>query len=872
MWFWMAVGLLMTAPLAAKPPKPKPPKNEIRIEPNPIKVDARFIQAEKDLVAQLRKQPNANPNADSLLRLSSPRQGYASSSVAFSPSAGLIATVGPSAVILWDHTTGKELRELPGATSAVHGQTLAFSPDGKLLAVLDKYAVRVYKVETGQLLKEMPLEQVTWHVAFSADGSTLTTVSADAVGASSPVVNTYFTRTFARKQRLTITNARQGQPWTISPSGNFLVHFNQFNADYMGKSTSIVVIDLVHGGQRTFEVGIDPQSASIGWDDRTLYFTAWRSIRNLRDEEFHKLDLVTGETAQVSTFKGLEHRLLGVTTDGRHVLVRGTPYTRRGASLVETATGKCRWCTSDYPWLSFSPGGSLLGGHLQGGMALHALEDLLNPRWADLGEGIARANEKFKCEVTLYRDSVRTRFGRDMKSLGELTQMVPALTHLSLIEPQGLSEEVLAALRELPNLEELSLYAKALDDRGFAVLGKLKTLRRLNLSQVHSMTDSALESLKNLENLESLDLTQTKKISDEGMRHIGGMKSLRRLILSGFSENTEKGMQELARLDLRELTLPSRTGSHGSSLKHLGALKNLESLTVSESKLKEDDLKALSGMTKLRHLVIHSYCDIDDDALAALKDMTELRTLNIYSNRRVTGTGFRHLDKLHNIETLKLHSTAFSDEGLSHLTGMTGLTKLELQSTKITDAGLKHLAGLKKLRHLELSGTKVRGAGLQHLKDCTDIIELDLTGTQLNNEELKGLKGWANLRILKLPQTTTDAGLEQLDGLERLDRLDLTDCNKVTGPGLARLRTAAPRLRVLILSKTGLNDKSVRGLVDLTQVRELYLNGTAITAESLPELKGMTHLQNLGLSRHSSMTFAKVQELREALPKCWVMD
>jgi hypothetical protein len=40
----------------------------------------------------------------------------------------------------------------------------------------------------------------------------------------------------------------------------------------------------------------------------------------------------------------------------------------------------------------------------------------------------------------------------------------------------------------------------------------------------------------------------------------------------------------------------------------------------------------------------------------------------------------------------------------------------------------------------------------------------------------------------------------------------------------------------------------------------------------LPELKQMTHLQNLGLPKHSSMTSEKVQELRKALPKCWVME
>src|SRR5258708_39718991 len=100
------------------------------------------------------------------------------------------------------------------------------------------------------------------------------------------------------------------------------------------------------------------------------------------------------------------------------------------------------------------------------------------------------------------------------------------------------------------------------------------------------------------------------------------------------------------------MSLP-RSMAKGSTcaLKHLGTMRNLESLNVRAGKLDDESLKVLAGMTKLRHLVLTANCDIDDEGLAALKDMTELRTLDISSNRRLTGAGFRHLGKRPNPET-----------------------------------------------------------------------------------------------------------------------------------------------------------------------------------------------------------------------------
>jgi hypothetical protein len=179
---------------------------------------------------------------------------------------------------------------------------------------------------------------------------------------------------------------------------------------------------------------------------------------------------------------------------------------------------------------------------------------------------------------------------------------------------------------------------------------------------------------------------------------------------------------------------------------------------------------------------------------------------------------------------------------------------------------------LRKLRAIDFSITSIRGTGLAHLKDCPELLDLNLKNTRVDDEGMQGLKGWSHLRTLTLPAAISDAGLEHLEGLTSLDKLELNECNRITGKSLARLKTAAPNLRILSLSKTGLGNDTVGVLSKLTQVHEVFLGGTAVTAEAWPELKKLAHLRVLGLPQHPSITYEKLQELRKALPKTWVLQ
>jgi len=79
---------------------------------------------------------------------------------------------------------------------------------------------------------------------------------------------------------------------------------------------------------------------------------------------------------------------------------------------------------------------------------------------------------------------------------------------------------------------------------------------------------------------------------------------------------------------------------------------------------------------------------------------------------RITDDGLQCLKGLTQLRKLDLDDTKITDAGLAPLKGLTQLPRLDLENTQITDAGLEYLKGMTQLEQLDLDGTKVTDAGL----------------------------------------------------------------------------------------------------------------------------------------------------------------
>lgn len=113
------------------------------------------------------------------------RQGFMTRLVAFSPNGTLVACAGVGrGVCLWDAATGKELRQIGGAT---HADAVAFSPDGKYLACSFGPRIRetaLYETATGRKLIDLPNDVGGYPIglSFAPDGKTIAAGSDGAGG------------------------------------------------------------------------------------------------------------------------------------------------------------------------------------------------------------------------------------------------------------------------------------------------------------------------------------------------------------------------------------------------------------------------------------------------------------------------------------------------------------------------------------------------------------------------------------------------------------------------------------------------------------------------------------------------------------------
>ncbi len=165
---------------------------------------------------------------------------------------------------------------------------------------------------------------------------------------------------------------------------------------------------------------------------------------------------------------------------------------------------------------------------------------------------------------------------------------------------------------------------------------------------------------------------------------------------------------------ITELKLQGRELRPGD-FRLMGQLAHLEILNFSGANVTNEDLRHLSNLRNLRHLILEE-TDITGAGLVHVSRMDRLEILELRKTR-LAGEDLRHLKGLRNLRRVDLNRNAIDDAGLSYLAGLDRLEALNLSETRVTDRGLRHLKGLKNLRSITLDDTGVSDAGLVYLAE-----------------------------------------------------------------------------------------------------------------------------------------------------------
>jgi len=265
--------------------------------------------------------------------------------------------------------------------------------------------------------------------------------------------------------------------------------------------------------------------------------------------------------------------------------------------------------------------------------------------------------------------------------------------------------------------------------------------------------------------------------------------------------------------------------------------------------LKKAGLEIRSSFDQTRWLVQLADGDLSDEGeikpdrlrgLKMLKKDIELAAFHC----KLSDAGFAQLAELPTLKTVVLSRTE-KVKSIDPVAKMPGLKGLFLEQVPVSDEGLAAVGKCKGLQTLTLRGLKIGDAGLANAGRAADVKELRIWNADIS-----------------------DAGFDSLKGLANLEALEIVNCPKVTGAGLASL-AGLKKLERLALARSPVTDKGLENLKGLTALKVLQLPATKITDKCVEPLGVLTGLEALDL-RNNEVSESTIGKLQKALPKAKV--
>lgn len=249
-------------------------------------------------------------------------------------------------------------------------------------------------------------------------------------------------------------------------------------------------------------------------------------------------------------------------------------------------------------------------------------------------------------------------------------QSVSTLTKLKHINvPAEITENGLAYIGKLSELEELDVCGQNLTDASIEHVAKLTKLKELKLTD-SPVTNKGFAKLGRLKSLEKLTLRDLPNVSIAGLKSLNDLKNLHTLYVNDIGQD-DSVMDISGLVKLKSLGINWRRGSDemitDADLACLGKLKNLSFIQINQPTLIGDEgFKHLAGLENMSVLIIGS-TTLSDEGLSYLRGMKKLYSLALYSPK-LTGYGLRHLEGLTGLGLLDIHNNNnISDDSLAQL-------------------------------------------------------------------------------------------------------------------------------------------------------------------------------------------------------------
>lgn len=386
--------------------------------------------------------------------------------------------------------------------------------------------------------------------------------------------------------------------------------------------------------------------------------------------------------------------------------------------------------------------------------------------------------------------------------------------------------DAIAALKDLPVLEQIHLSGCTVGDSDFKDMGILPSVKELDLYD-NIIRNTSLEYLSQLPNLESLRLYgYDVRISEAGIQNLSLARSLTTLDLSRTTITDSAlahfpSLQQLESLSLREVPIDS-------GCTHLTRLPNLKTLDLCNTLVTDETLESFQPNKTLGYLEL-AHTLVSESGIQRLQERmpdTKISGGRISEQARVHARLFGklrvpmfrdHNDEIfmldlrrceHLLETLPtVRQLKFlqdlrigreaTDEVLKQVAEISSLETINLWKSQVTENGLRSLLALPSLKNLYIVQTELSAEARSCLGEFTRLEGLSLIDSMVSDEDLSILKTMPRLQYLFLDGTqVTKDGLKYIDELTELSTLSVKR-SKIARIDLKEFEERHPTCQVL---------------------------------------------------------------------------
>jgi hypothetical protein len=247
------------------------------------------------------------------------------------------------------------------------------------------------------------------------------------------------------------------------------------------------------------------------------------------------------------------------------------------------------------------------------------------------------------------------------------------------------TNEDLKSLEYLPEAEEFYFFGSdVITDEGFAVLGKLPKLKRIQLQKLSQVTGEFLDHLPAESPLETIRFIDIKGLDGTKLKSLGRLKNLKSIMFHDCPKLSDETLQNVDLPGrLTELRI-DRTRIEDATLARWLEQVSLEELWL-QTRVSRAILPGLAKQTNLQQLCMGNAPLVDED-FVFLKNCASLRQLQL-NGMPLRGEMLDYVPIPDKVRILELNSTLIDDEKLPKLARFSGLSMLGLGYTPLTGEG-----------------------------------------------------------------------------------------------------------------------------------------------------------------------------------------